>query len=313
MASEVDLLRRRAPMPADFQGPPVASPVAAPAPQAAQVVAPPAVPARVTPQMPNFVGPPREVNRMKNEWMQDQAKAVAAEARDAAKAGAKAAEKNAKIGINLAGGRESVFINRVVGAGNQAAADLENVVKLPISASRGFFGGRQQGKSLFEAGKETLATAMTTQEVQDYNVFSTGFQRSLAAIEGMGLAPTNALMHMMDGVIFKEGDTHFTKLGKLAQTRQIVEKGMETIIANSRVDDETKRLAKAIEASVKRSVPFTPSDLIKLRNAQATNPNATLADVMGGLKNGPAVGSVQDGYRFKGGNPADKGSWEKVQ
>jgi hypothetical protein len=27
---------------------------------------------------------------------------------------------------------------------------------------------------------------------------------------------------------------------------------------------------------------------------------------------GPAIGSVQDGYRFKGGNPADKNNWEKV-
>jgi len=28
---------------------------------------------------------------------------------------------------------------------------------------------------------------------------------------------------------------------------------------------------------------------------------------------GPAVGAVENGYRFKGGNPADQGAWEKVQ
>jgi len=27
---------------------------------------------------------------------------------------------------------------------------------------------------------------------------------------------------------------------------------------------------------------------------------------------GPAIGSVQEGFRFKGGNPADKNNWEKV-
>jgi hypothetical protein len=26
----------------------------------------------------------------------------------------------------------------------------------------------------------------------------------------------------------------------------------------------------------------------------------------------PAVGTVMQGYRFKGGNPADKNNWEKV-
>lgn len=30
-------------------------------------------------------------------------------------------------------------------------------------------------------------------------------------------------------------------------------------------------------------------------------------------ENGPAVGSVMDGYRFKGGNPADPNAWEPVQ
>jgi hypothetical protein len=27
---------------------------------------------------------------------------------------------------------------------------------------------------------------------------------------------------------------------------------------------------------------------------------------------GPTVGSIQEGFRFKGGNPADKNNWEKV-
>lgn len=196
--------------------------------------------------------------------------------------------------INLAGGRESVFINRVVNSGNQAAADLENVVKLPMTASRGLFGGRSQGKSLFEAGKETLANTMTTQEVQTYNVFATGFQRALAAIEGAGLAPSNALMHQMDAVIFKEGDTNFTKLAKLAQTRQIVEKGLETVLVNSRVDEGTKRLVEDIVKKVRTAVPFTGSELIQLEAMQQSNPNATLADVMKEAKSGTGGGGVGD-------------------
>lgn len=188
---------------------------------------------------------------------------------------------NKEIGINLAGGRESVFINRVVNSGNQAAADLENVVQMPLTVSRGIFGGRQQGGSLFEAGKETLANAMTTEDVQLYNTFATGFQRALAAIEGAGLAPTNALMHQMDQVIFKEGDTNFVKLAKLAQIRQIVEKGMDTVTANSRVDPGTKKLVEEIVGKVRKSVPFTGQDLLKLRQQQQKNPNVSIADIVG--------------------------------
>lgn len=33
----------------------------------------------------------------------------------------------------------------------------------------------------------------------------------------------------------------------------------------------------------------------------------------GGTKNAPAVGTVTKGYKFKGGNPADKNNWEKVK
>ena len=195
-----------------------------------------------------------------------------------------------KADINLAGGRESTFINRVVMAGNQAAADLENVVKLPIDASRGIFGGRQQGKSLFEAGKETLTNTMTTQDVQTYNVLATGFQRALAAIEGSGLAPTNTLIHQMDAVIFKEGDTNWTKLMKLAQTRQIVEKGLETTLANPRVPDETKKHIEQIVGRIRRSVPFTASDLFALQQAQGIDPNATLASVLKAKESGASGG-----------------------
>lgn len=217
-------------------------------------------------QMPNFTGSPKEVAKAKNDWLMDMAKA------------------NSKANVNLTGGRESVFMNRVIQAGNQATADLENVVKLPLTSSRGFFGGRGQGKGLMEAGKETMANAMTTQEVQEYNVLSTGFQRALAAIEGSGLAPAGSLMHQMDAVIFKEGDTNYTKLMKLAQTRQIVEKGLETTLANPRVAPETRKHVEEIMAKLQRAVPFTAADLLRMRKEQEVDPNITLGDVVGKMQ-----------------------------
>lgn len=177
------------------------------------------------------------------------------------------------------GSRESVFIQRVIMSGNQAAHDLENVISLPMTASSGLFGGRKQGAGILDATKEVLANKLTSQEVQSYNVMSTGFQRALASIEAAGLMPTGQLTHQMDAVIFKEGDTNFTKLQKLAQTRQIVEAGLETTVSNPRIPKETREHAQSIIDSIRKSVPFTQQDLLRLDTLQQTNPNVTLKDV----------------------------------
>lgn len=187
------------------------------------------------------------------------------------------------------GNREAVFAQRVIQSGNQAAHDLHNVVQLPLeAASTGVFGGRKQGGSLFDATKEVLANKMTGQEVQSYNVMSTGFQRSLASIETQGLAPAGSLTHQMDAVLFKEGDTNLTKLHKLAQTRQIVESGMEVMLDNPRVSDEEKGRIRTVLDRITKAVPFTHEDLIKLDQAQKLDKNATLKSVMS-AKGAPAA------------------------
>ena len=183
--------------------------------------------------------------------------------------------------INLTGGRESVYVQRMMMGANQAAKDLSNVVQLPLTASTGFLGGRRQGAGLLDAGKEVLANKATGQDAQAYNAMATGFQRSLAQIESAGLMPSGSLTHQMDAVLFKEGDTNMTKMHKLAQTRQIVEAGMEVINANPRVSPQEKEKINSVLQSIRKSVPFTHSDLIQLQIAQETNPNASLKDVIG--------------------------------
>ena len=182
------------------------------------------------------------------------------------------------------GSREAIFIQRVLLSGNEAAKDLESVTSLPLTASTGLFGGRKQGVGLMDAAKEVLANKMTGQEAQSYNVMATGFQRSLAAIESAGLAPSGSLTHQMDSVLFKEGDTNLTKLQKLAQTRQIVEAGLETTIANPRVPKEMRDHAEEVVANIRKSVPFTQRDLSQLTKGQEDNPNLTLKDVVAAQK-----------------------------
>ena len=220
--------------------------------------------------------------------------------------GGPADKENAQMGA-----REQVFLQRVLLSANEASKDLSNIVELPTTASTGMFGGRRQGVGLLEATKEVMANKMTGQDAQSYNTLASGFQRALAGIESAGLAPTNALSHQMDAVLFKEGDTNLTKLQKMAQIRQIVEAGLESTLANPRMPEAQRKHAEEVIASLRKSVPFTQKDLLKLQVEQEQNPNMTLKELMQST-NGPKAGTVEEGYRFKGGNPADKNNWEKI-
>ena len=190
--------------------------------------------------------------------------------------------KVVKLGsIGTMGSIESRFTQRVLLSANEALKDLQNVAQLPISVSSGVFGGRTQGPGLLDATKEVLANTMTREDTQLYNTMSTGFQRSLAAIEAAGLMPTGSLTHQMDAVIFKEGDTNLTKLSKLAQVRQIVDAGLEVMESNPRLSDSEKSQATKIRNGLEKAVPFTQSDVTKWMVRSQKNPAVTMADVMG--------------------------------
>lgn len=207
-------------------------------------------------------------------------------------------------GTGAAGGmgsRAEVYFNRVISAGNEAAAAAKNIMELPTTTSRGFFGGREQGPGLLAAAKESLTNSMTSQEVQDYNTMIAGVSRNLAAIEAAGLAPAGSLTHSMDSVILKEGDSELTKMRKMAEIRQIVEKGLEPNLSNPRIPQEQKAAVQNIINSMATAVPFTHHDITQLQ--QSGNPKQTLTDVVQarGLGSGStlpqaAIAKLQEGH-----------------
>lgn len=174
------------------------------------------------------------------------------------------------------GGREATYMNRVISGATLAVADAGNIMDLPITVSRGVFGGRGQGPTLFDATKEDLANTVTSQEAQLYNNRISGIQRNLAAIEAAGLAPSGSLQHMMDNMVIKEGDTYLTKLDKMAQVRQIIEKGLEPYLNNPRVSEEQRGYVKTVVDSAAKAIPFTHQDVTRLY--MSNNSNKTIRD-----------------------------------
>lgn len=182
--------------------------------------------------------------------------------------------KESGAGGGAAGGREAVYTNRILSSANLASKDLANIARGPVSQSSGFFGGRTPGPGLLDAGKESLANALTSQEAQTYNVKLAGLQRNLAAIEAQGLAPSGSLTHQMDAIRFSATDTNWTKAYKLAEARQIVEGGMDVVRSNSRTDPGAKKLADQVVGQIRQVVPFTVEDIDNL--ASSKDPKATL-------------------------------------
>lgn len=172
--------------------------------------------------------------------------------------------------------RSSAMFNRVAASANEAVSSLKNIAELPVTSSTGWFGGAQPGTTLMGSVKSVLGQKVTSQEAQDYKTMIAGVSRSLSTIETAGLAPNGSITHSMDSVTLNEGDSQLTKLRKLAETRQIIEKGIEPNLSNPKLAPAQRDLINRIIGDVQGAIPFTQHDITQLQ--QSNNPNATLMD-----------------------------------
>lgn len=212
------------------------------------------------------------------------------------------------------GSRESVMFQRVANSANSAATALQNISELPVGASTGMFGiGASPGHSALESTFSVLKNKLSSQEVQDYNTMLAGVGRNLSTIETAGLAPNGSITQSMDSIQLREGDSQITKLRKLAEMRQIVEKGIEPNLANPKLPDEQKKLVRDIVAQVKASIPYTQHDITEMQRKQQTNPAFTLQDLIQqkGLRATGVIARTESGT----GPIAQTGNWkvEKVE
>jgi hypothetical protein len=193
-----------------------------------------------------------------------------------------------------AGSRESVFNDRVINAGVLGAQALTNIARLPTGASTGIFGtgvGATPGHGIFESSRDALRNTLAPQEVQDYNLMIAGLSRNLANIESAGLGVTQNFVDSLGSIQLRAGDTEVTKLEKLAEARQVIEKGLLTKLVNPRISQQQKDLMHQITEQVQTAVPYTMADVQDLKDKWSKGDNISLGQLM-----------QQKGLAPKGGN-----------
>lgn len=180
-----------------------------------------------------------------------------------------------------ASARSQQIYNRVLTGAEESVADLGNIAELPANASAGWFGSVKPGTTLMTAPMSVLANKLSSQDVQSYNVLSSGFQRNLASIETSGLAPTGAFVDQLAKLNFSETDTQYTKMQKLAQIRQVVEQGLKSTMNDPKFPPAQLAQAQALLDKVRTVVPYTQHDLTSLKSRwQNGDEGATIQDVM---------------------------------
>ena len=176
------------------------------------------------------------------------------------------------------GARNEVYFKRIATAATEASQAAANIMELPASSSSGIFAGRGQSPGLMGAAKETLANALTSQDVQSYNSMVPGISRSLSTIEASGLAPPGSFTSSMDSLTLKEGDSEITKMRKMAEVRQIVEKGMVPSLVDPKIPEVQKDQIRGVIAQIQTAIPFTHHDITMLD--RSTTPGQTMSDLV---------------------------------
>jgi hypothetical protein len=176
-----------------------------------------------------------------------------------------------------AGRQEATQINALIGSGNEAAADIKNLMELPISATTGLFAGvGRDARTTAEAWQRGFATMMTPEDAKDVRTSALGIQREMATIEAQGRATgLVGLQKLNDDAIPMVNDSGEVIMRKYAQIRQVVERNIQMVLARTRLDPKQRELLEKNLQEIKEAVPFTVHDVNEMkRRLQSGSPES---------------------------------------
>jgi hypothetical protein len=179
-------------------------------------------------------------------------------------------------------GNQLMMQNRIMSAADLGSASLTNIASLPFGTRSGYFGtqyGSSPGASLTELSHGILRNALSTQDTQLYNTMVTGMYRNLGMIEQQGglQGGQQFAEQIRSALQLREGDTPLAVMGKLADAKQILDRGTEVYLSSKTADPDVVAKVNAQLSAMHRAVPWTQQDVIAFDRAEQKTPGMTFS------------------------------------
>ena len=160
------------------------------------------------------------------------------------------------------------FEDQVAISVNEAAAQIQNMAKLPF-ATTGIMQGRNT-KGFLDAPLGALGNALTPGSVQQYNNNVQGLGYELAKVLGGGrVVPVTTQQQFAERFAIRSGDKPFTVLEKLANMRQTFERGIEVKALSPGTTPELKEIYARALKDIREVIPFTTQDVLTAQQEEA--------------------------------------------
>jgi hypothetical protein len=177
-----------------------------------------------------------------------------------------------QIAEKTAGGTRSAyaqqFEDQVAMSVNEAAAQIQNMAKLPFTTS-GIMQGRNT-KGFLDAPLGTLGNVLTPGSVQQYNNNIQGLGFELAKLLGGGrVVPVTTQQQFAERFAIRSGDKPFTVLEKLANMRQSFERGIEVKSVSPGTTPELKEIYARALKEIQKVIPFTVQNVLDAQQEEA--------------------------------------------